>query len=84
MSTAEGQAELAQAKKDQQELIDAQDVMISYIDGGVEAYAQTFKGENTENANDKAYVKNAISEGAEAEAEMYAQTPEGKFEAQQA
>jgi hypothetical protein len=34
MSTIEGQVELSQAKKDQEELLDAQDVQIRFVDGG--------------------------------------------------
>lgn len=77
MSTMEGQVELAQAKHDQEELLDAQDVQLRFVDGGSEAFAKPFAAED---ANDKEYVKTAIEEGAVAENELYQQTSEAAFE----
>lgn len=79
MATAEGQVELEQAKKDQDELLDAQDVQLRFVDGGSDAYSKPFASEET---NDKNYVQSAIKEGAEAEENMYQQTSEAAFERQ--
>jgi hypothetical protein len=76
MATAEGQVELSQAKKDQEELLDAQDVQIRFVDGGQEAFAKPFASEET---NDKNYVKSAVEEGAAAENALYQQTSEFAF-----
>jgi len=81
MQTIEGQQQLAQAKKDQEELIDSQDVQLRFVEGGDKAFAKTFASEDTD---DKEYVKSAIKEGEDSEQALYQQTADFKFNQQQA
>lgn len=55
---------MAQMKQDQQDLIDSQDVQISFVDGGSENFAQSFVDHNVDAADDKAYIKDLIGQGA--------------------
>jgi predicted kinase len=54
--TEAGQQEWAKMKKEQQEMIDSQDVQLQFVDDGTAHFEKAFVDHNVDASNDKGYL----------------------------